>query len=82
MKKKIESVLLSGSLAELRKAILDRELSVAEAANWYINRIETCGAALNAVRSLSPQALDHARQLDDDIAAGRVRGPLHGIPIF
>jgi amidase len=82
MKKQIESVLLSGSLAELRKAILDRELSVAEAANWYINRIETCGAALNAVRSLSPQALDHARQLDDDIAAGRVRGPIHGIPIL
>jgi amidase len=82
MTKQIEQVLSSGSLAENYQAILDRKISVKESANWYIHKIERTGAALNAVRSLSQRALDDARQLDDDIAAGRIRGPLHGIPIL
>lgn len=82
MTKQIDSILSSGSLGELHQAILDKKLSVTECANWYIKKIETSGPALNAVRSLSPQALDHARQLDEEIAAGRARGPLHGIPLL
>jgi amidase len=37
---------------------------------------------LNAVRVLSPHVLDHARQLDEELASGRIRGPLHGIPFL
>jgi amidase len=82
MAKQMEKILSSGSLGEIHEAILGRRVSVSETVNWYINKIETIGTTLNAVRSLSPRALDDARQLDEDIAGGRIRGPLHGIPIL
>ena len=37
--------------------------------------------ALNAIRTIAPDAIEVARQLDDEIASGRIRGPLHGIPV-
>jgi amidase len=36
---------------------------------------------LNAVITVNPRALDDAGERDRERAAGRVRGPLHGIPI-
>jgi len=37
---------------------------------------------LNAVRVVSPRALDDARRLDGDFAAGRNHGPLHGMAVL
>lgn len=51
----------------------------------YLARIEAIdesGPALNSVLSLNPQAIAQARALDQERAAGRVRGPLHGVPIL
>ncbi len=39
------------------------------------------GAALNAMTWLCDDALERAQRLDQERASGRVRGPLHGIPI-
>ncbi len=39
------------------------------------------GPKLNAIITLNPKALDTARALDAERKAGKVRGPLHGIPI-
>ncbi|HEY0187736.1 MAG TPA: amidase family protein [Cellulomonas sp.] len=38
------------------------------------------GPRLNAVPVLDPDVLRHAAQLDAELAAGRSRGPLHGVP--
>src|SRR6185503_10730899 len=40
------------------------------------------GPAINAVIELNPDSLTIASQLDDERKAGRVRGPLHGIPVL
>ena len=40
------------------------------------------GPRLNAVIALNPHALADARKLDAERKAGRVRGPLHGIPVL
>ncbi len=51
----------------------------------YLQRIaevDKAGPKLNAVIEINPEALDIARQLDAERAAGRVRGPLHGIPVL
>src|SRR5690606_20111651 len=40
------------------------------------------GPALNAIAALHPDALRQARELDAERAAGRLRGPLHGIPLL
>ena len=51
----------------------------------YLARIDALdqnGPAINAVIELNPDALAIARQLDDERKTGRVRGPLHGIPVL
>ncbi len=59
------------SSAALVAAYLDR-----------IARIDRAGPKLNAVLSLNPDALTQAKALDAERKAGKVRGPLHGIPIL
>ncbi|HEV8084563.1 MAG TPA: amidase [Chitinophagaceae bacterium] len=51
----------------------------------YLKRIQDIdkkGPALNAVIEINPDALQIARSLDNERKAGKVRGPLHGIPIL
>lgn len=47
-----------------------------------IDAYDEKGPKLNAILSLNPKALEQARALDAERAAGHVRGPLHGIPIL
>ncbi len=47
-----------------------------------INEIDKNGPTLNTVIQLNPDALKIARQLDVERKNGKVRGPLHGIPIM
>ncbi len=47
-----------------------------------INSIDKNGPKLNAVIELNPDALAIAQQLDDERKAGKLRGPLHGIPVL
>jgi amidase len=51
----------------------------------YLERIaalDDSGPRLNAVLSLNPDAMVAARSLDAERRSGRVRGPLHGVPIL
>jgi amidase len=51
----------------------------------YLDRIaaiDKSGPALNAVIELNAKALSDADALDGERKAGRVRGPLHGIPVL
>jgi amidase len=51
----------------------------------YLKRIDTVdksGPKLNAVIELNPDALSIADDLDKERKAGKVRGPLHGIPVL
>ena len=47
-----------------------------------IAKIDDAGPTLNAVIELNPRALSEAHARDAERRAGRVRGPLHGIPIL
>lgn len=44
--------------------------------------IDKAGPTLNSVIELNPAALADAERLDAERRAGRVRGPLHGIPVL
>ncbi len=52
-----------------------------ELVEQYLVRIATYEDRLNAVIAVNPRALEEADALDRERRAGRVRGPLHGIPI-
>jgi amidase len=47
-----------------------------------IDAIDRSGPALNSVLAINPNALAEAGALDAERRAGRVRGPLHGVPIL
>ena len=73
MTKDIENVLMRGSIADLRTLYLEKKLSVTDAVNWYLNRINDIsqnGPAINAVREVSLRAVDDAKRADEAIAKG------------
>jgi amidase len=47
-----------------------------------INAIDKKGPAINAVIELNPDALSIADNMDKERKAGKLRGPLHGIPVL
>jgi amidase len=59
------------SSEQLTKLYLDR-----------INAIDKKGPLLNSVIEINPDALDIARKMDAERKSGRLRGPMHGIPIL
>ena len=51
----------------------------------YLDRIaavDDAGPTLNAVIELNPRALADAEALDAERKAGKIRGPLHGLPVL
>ncbi|HEU4625722.1 MAG TPA: amidase family protein [Steroidobacteraceae bacterium] len=81
----IEHALLQGSLKSIGQCLRAKRLSVQEMTGWYLARIAAFnhqGPALNAVRVVSDHALEDARRADAELATGRDRGPLHGIPVL
>jgi amidase len=73
------------SVAQLRGAMEAGTLSAQALVARYRERIEALdrqGPALRAVLELNPEADAIARTLDVERAQGKVRGPLHGIPVL
>ncbi len=69
------------SIPELQRAMAAGEVTSRRLVELYLQRIAIYEDRLNAVISISPRALEEAEALDRERAAGRVRGPLHGIPV-
>lgn len=73
------------TLAELAAGQAEGRWTARELAELYLGRIDAVdrhGPALSAVIQVDPDAPAAAASLDDERRAGRVRGPLHGIPIL
>ncbi|HEV7603981.1 MAG TPA: amidase family protein [Candidatus Limnocylindrales bacterium] len=59
-----------------------RQLSSLELTDAYLGRIRRLDPLLHAVIETNPEAHEIARRRDDERLAGRLRGPLHGIPVL
>jgi len=58
-----------------------KQLTSTHLTQIYLERIEKYNPKLRCVITLTKElALQQAKQADDEIAAGKYRGPLHGIP--
>ncbi|MCX7197057.1 MAG: amidase, partial [Proteobacteria bacterium] len=69
------------SIAEASSLIQARRLSSVEYTQALVQRIDTFEPQINAFITPTPTlALEQARAADADIAAGRWKGPLHGVP--
>jgi amidase len=72
------------SIADLQAAMTSGEVTSRQLVEAYLARIaayDQQGPALNAMVALNRDAAAQADALDAERRAGRVRGPLHGIPI-
>ncbi|MDT7781453.1 MAG: amidase [Acidobacteriota bacterium] len=69
------------SAVKLATLIRSRVVSTVEVVEAHLRRIENVNARLNAVVTLAPRALEHARELDAAVAGGETQGALHGVPL-
>jgi aspartyl-tRNA(Asn)/glutamyl-tRNA(Gln) amidotransferase subunit A len=68
-------------VTELARRIRSKQLSPVELTESYLQRSRDLGPKLNAYANLTPElALKQAHAAEKEIAAGKYRGPLHGIP--
>ncbi|MEX2363267.1 MAG: amidase [Balneolaceae bacterium] len=69
------------SVAQLSSLIKNKKISSVELTEFFLARVEQFGDTLEAIVSVTKErALEQARKLDTELAAGNYRGPLHGIP--
>jgi len=73
------------TVAQLQEGMRSGRLSARGITQAYLGRIQAMdrqGPTLRAVIETNPDALQIAGQLDEERRQGRVRGPLHGIPVI
>lgn len=69
------------SVADLSVLIKSKKISVLELTQFFIDRIKQYGDSLQCVISITESiALEQAKAADAELASGKYRGPLHGIP--
>jgi len=74
--------LIDASLEHLRCGLELKLFTSIDLVIAYTARINEVNATLRMVTELNPDAVAIARELDNERILGRVRGPLHGIPIL
>jgi Asp-tRNA(Asn)/Glu-tRNA(Gln) amidotransferase A subunit family amidase len=68
-------------VTQLSRWIESRQLTSERLTNIYLSRIERLDSRIRAVITVTREhALARAKQADAEIAAGKYRGPLHGVP--
>lgn len=72
------------TINELQQGYENGDFTIRQVVQAYTDRIKAIdqnGPSLNAIRHLNPGAPDIADELDRELQAGNLRGPLHGVPI-
>lgn len=72
---------VEASISEMRTALEQRRTTSVDIVTRYLTRIATYNSHLHAALAVNASALREAAERDRERAAGRIRGPLHGIPI-
>ncbi len=72
---------VEASIPEMRRALQQGRLTSRELVRQYLARIGTYEDKLHAAITVNPNALAEADARDRERRQGRIRGPLHGIPV-
>src|SRR5262249_13201307 len=72
---------VEATIPEMQKAMKEKRITSREIVQQYLTRIAMYDRKLHATITVNRNALNEAEQLDRERARGKVRGPLHGIPI-
>jgi amidase len=74
--------IIQATIPELQALMASGKLSSVQLTRTYLDRIAKLNPLLHAVIETNPDALAIAARLDSERQSGRVRGPLHGIPVL
>lgn len=73
------------SISQLQEQMSSGKMSSEEITRNYLDRIEQIdkkGPELRAVIEINPEAIAIAQKMDVERMVGKIRGPLHGIPVL
>ena len=73
------------SISDLQDGMKSGKFTAKAIAEKYLARIDALdkkGPAINSIIELNPDALAAAEAMDKERQAGKIRGPLHGVPIL
>ncbi len=76
--------IMDATAAGLSEEMEQGNVTSEQLVQMYLDRIKAYDSKkkLHSIISINPSALEDARALDQERAAGTVRGPLHGIPVI
>jgi len=72
---------VEASMADMQTAMAEGRVTSRQLVEQYLQRIGIYEHSLNATIAVNPKALEEADQLDAERKAGKLRGPLHGVPV-
>lgn len=72
---------VEATIPQMQQALREGRVTSHELVQQYLTRIALYEDRLNAAMYVNPNAFAEADQLDRERAAGKIRGPLHGIPV-
>ncbi|MEP6945995.1 MAG: amidase [Acidobacteriota bacterium] len=78
----MEVELEEATVADLQAAMANARTTSTKITQGYLARIAELDKKLNSIIELNPDALSIANQMDRERNAGKVRGPLHGVPVL
>jgi amidase len=73
------------TIAQLQQGYKEGKFTISQVVTDYLSRIEAIdkkGPALNSIICINPDAVQIAQELDKELAAGKIRGPMHGVPVI
>jgi amidase len=73
---------VEATIPQLQAAMTNGQLTSKDLVQGYLSRIAQLNPTLHAVIETNPNAISIAAGLDNERRSGRVRGPLHGIPVL
>src|SRR5678816_2193968 len=73
--------IVEATIPEMRAAMASGRLTSRALVSQYLARLGMYEDRLHAAIVVNPRALEEADRLDRERAAGKLRGPLHGIPV-
>ena len=72
---------VEATIPEMRKAMEEGRVTSRQLVEQYLQRIALYEDKLNATITVNARALEEADRLDQERKQGKIRGPLHGIPV-
>ncbi len=73
------------TITQLQQGYRQGKYTITDVVGEYLERIAAIdqnGPQLNSIIQINPDAMQIAEELDKEMAAGNIRGPMHGIPVI